>query len=125
MADASGNHGPCESLTTNGLFESSKWKGFDILFQPYGYVELGRNLWPGNYERIGISDGRFNFSNFNTVTVIVLGKQIAIYVNAQPALAALDPEGSDVYTEQSLGAYQYQVCEFDNFKLWDLTDIQP
>ena len=125
MPDPTGNHGPCETAATNGLFETSEWKGFDILFHPYGYVELGRSVWPGNYERIAISQTTFDFSNFNTVTVVVLGNEIAVYINAEPAIAMVDPEGSEVYTEQTLGGYAYQVCEFDDFRLWDLTGVRP
>ena len=40
-------------------------------------------------------------------------------------LQVLDPRGSEVYTEQTLGGYAYQVCEFDDFRLWDLTGLQP
>ena len=125
MPDSTANHGPCETAATNGLFDTSEWKGFDVLFHPYGYVELGRNVWPGDYERIAISQTTFDFSNFNTVTVVVLGNEIAVYINAEPALAMVDPRGSEVYTEQTLGGYAYQVCEFDDFKLWDLTGLQP
>ena len=43
--------GACEFMTTNGQFDTSSWRGFDLLlYDVDGKIELGRNVWPGDFE---------------------------------------------------------------------------
>lgn len=70
-----------------------------------------------------IAESRYDETRSNRVTLIILGDQIAAFVNGQLAYTALDPHGSAVYTHQRFSAYWSIVCEIDNYKYWDLSGV--
>jgi len=77
---------------------------------------------PGAYPEFGGS-GTFDVTKSHTVTLIILGDQIAAFLDGQLAYTALEPLGSAVYKEQRLSASYTIVCEYDNYKLWDLGSV--
>jgi len=55
--------------------------------------------------------------------LIILGDKITAFANGQIAYTALNPNGSVVYVQQQLAAYNTIGCEFDNYKIWDLSGV--
>ncbi|MCJ7625471.1 MAG: hypothetical protein MUO76_18390, partial [Anaerolineaceae bacterium] len=85
-------------------------------------TNLAYSVGPDMSEDISMS--RFDQTKSNTVTLIILGDQIAAFLNGQIAYATLKPDGSVVYTNTSLAATYTIVCEYDNYKLWDLSGLE-
>jgi len=70
----------------------------------------------------------FDSSKANTVTLISLGDKFAVFINGQFATyATLDLENSTDYGghlgNQFFQSINAAVCEFDNYKYWDLTEL--
>ncbi|TEU14550.1 MAG: hypothetical protein E3J21_15520 [Anaerolineales bacterium] len=64
-----------------------------------------------------------DFSEFNNATIIVYGDRLAAFVNGELAYAVVDPTGPVVFSRQHLAANSGAVCEFDNFRTWNLDDF--
>lgn len=90
---------------------------------PSGDVEVD-HLEVDGYE-ITIGNGQFDPSNVSTTTLIVLNDQISLFVDGELAFTAYDPEGSAVYTNVTYEADSHMTCGFDNFKFWDLRELDP
>ncbi len=104
-------------MTTNGQFNTSSWRGFDVLLHYVnGGIELGRNVGPADSEGPSLSATGLDFGQFHTASVIVLKNQVAVFVDDSLWAAESDPDGGAFYTHQSLGAYLGATCEFDNFR---------
>jgi hypothetical protein len=108
------------------FFESDNGQGGDLkksMLARYYHGGLGETFlqtWGYGKSESGRS---FNFSETKTATVIVVGDQIASFVNGQLAGTTLHTDGSIVYTQQYLGARNI-TCEFDNFKFWNLDVVE-
>ena len=70
-----------------------------------------------------IAESRYDDQNPNFVTLIYLEDQIAALVNGQLVYTTFDPDGSAVYAHHGFAAEKTIVCEFDNYKLWDLSGV--
>jgi hypothetical protein len=70
----------------------------------------------------GLASAVYDTSRTHTVRWIVLGDQIAAFINGRPLYAIKDPLGSAVYSKHGLAASDNVVCEFDNFRLWSLEE---
>ena len=93
------------------------------IFAKYFYGGLGKTQlqsWGYGKSEWGKS---FAFSKTKTATVIVVGDQIASFVDGLLAVTTLHTDGSIAYTRQYLGAENICTCEFDNYKLWDLSEV--
>lgn len=91
------------------------------IFWPGGEVEVD-HLGVDGLE-ITIGSGKFNSSTSNTATLMVLSDQISLFVNGELAFTVLDSKGGAVYTSVSYEADSLVTCGFDNFKLWDLSEV--
>jgi hypothetical protein len=98
-------------------------RAIGAMFLPSGQAGLAHYKHPNQYLDLVISENNFDFSKSSTVTLIFLGDQIAAYIDGQLAYTVLDPEGSAVYTRQGLAANYTAQCEYDNFKIWDLSRV--
>lgn len=58
-----------------------------------------------------------------TIRFILVGDQAAAFLDGKLVYAARIPGGGDVYQEPRFGANLGATCEFDDFKLWDLTSL--
>jgi hypothetical protein len=111
--------GSCIFGTSDDRFDNSR-RAIFADFYSGGRATLSVYL----QERIEIiSTGTFDDSRSNTVSMIIIGDQIAVFINGQLAYTALDPGGATVYTQQHLLAYYPIMCEFDNYKIWDLSGV--
>ncbi|MBI9051834.1 MAG: protein kinase [Anaerolineaceae bacterium] len=120
-ADSAGN---CFFQTGNDQRAwSESWKALvpqfqkqDALLARFKYPDLEDFVWQG-----------YTGSNVNTVTLLILGDQITAFVNGKLIYTTVNPDGSIVYSHHSLGAYgateRAHVCEFDNYKYWDLSGV--
>ena len=117
----SGPEGHCIFETSNdGVGES--WRALSVGFHSSGSVFLSRYSYLlDGHETIASS--KFDASKSNNFTLIFLGDQIATFTNGEIAYTALDPGESAVFTSQALSANYTIACEFDNFKLWDLSGV--
>ena len=114
-----------ESSQQNGAcllnIDADNEYGVRTMFLPRGEVEVD-HLEVDSYE-MTIGYGKFDPSNPSTATLIVLDDQFSLFVDGQLAFTASDPEGSAVYTNISYEADAQMTCEFDNYKFWDLSDV--
>jgi len=115
--------GHCVFETSNDGSDDS-WKAISYGFSS-GSMWLTRFAHPEKQEEIAeeIAASRYDETRPNTAMLIVLGDQIAAFLNGQIAFAALDPDLSADYNSQTLTATYTIVCEFDNYKLWDLSGV--
>ena len=87
-----------------------------------GMAILSRNVTALNdHERVAAND--FDVTQTNVIKLINLGYQFAAFINGQVAYVSQDPGGRADYTHLQLSAYNSAVCEFDNYKLWDLSGV--
>jgi len=75
------------------------------------------------HQHVDSAQSTLDVSKSNTVMLIALGDKHAVFVNGQIAFAALDPFGSAIYQHYGLSANYTIVCEYDNYKFWDLTSL--
>jgi tetratricopeptide (TPR) repeat protein len=121
----SGSNGHCVFGTDNEEFFDETKRAISAEFTWNGLAELSRYVYLLDvHEPIPEGKSTFDISKSNTVTVIILGDQITAFINGQIAYTAFDPDGSVIYSHQNLGANSTIECEFDNYKLWDLSGMQ-
>lgn len=104
--------------TPNGRCSLGNWgegKGIGVSFLPQGQAEL----WGSGIEKVVTSN--FDVSKTNKYTLISFGDQIAAFINAQFVATIPKPEGATIYEERFFNATDVIVCEFDNYKIWDLS----
>jgi len=113
------------SITNNNDGESNRSLG--VAFRSFGILSVEHYEHPDSWPIIYESSPIFDSSASNKVTLVILGDQIAAFIDGQLAYTILDPDGSTSYSSQVLGAENYVRCEFDNYKLWNLSgvDFQP
>lgn len=92
-------------------------------FSSDGSAWVGHYVHPDQYPDLASSSDRFDFSKTSTVTLVFLGQQIAALINGQLAYTAVDSTGSDIYIRQEFGANFTIGCEYDNYKIWDLSAV--
>jgi len=116
--------GHCVFETSNDGSDDS-WEAISYAFFSSGQMGLSRFAHPEKQEEIAeeIAASRYNETRPNTAMLIVLGDQIAAFLNGQIAFTALDPDMSADYTNQNLTATYTIVCEFDNYRFWDLRGV--
>jgi hypothetical protein len=113
------------SITNNNDGESNRSLG--VAFRSFGILSVEHYEHPDSWPLINETNPIFDSSASNKVTLVILGDQIAAFIDGQLAYTILDPDGSTSYSTQVLGAENYVRCEFDNYKLWNLSgvDFQP
>jgi tetratricopeptide (TPR) repeat protein len=70
-----------------------------------------------------VAYGEFDTTATNKVTLVVIGDQLAVFMNDQPFYSVRDPYGGAVYTYTSFAATYTLTCEYDNYKFWDLSGV--
>jgi hypothetical protein len=70
-----------------------------------------------------IASSTFDVLKSNTITLIVLGDQIGAFFNGQIAYSILNPDVRAIYSKTSFAANNNIVCEYDNYKFWDLSGV--
>jgi len=68
--------------------------------------------------------GTFDVSKSNKFTLFVLGDLIAGFINGQLAYTFVDPRVSAVYSHTAFAATNTIACEYDNYKVWDLSGVK-
>ncbi|MFC2063626.1 hypothetical protein ACFLXB_00820, partial [Chloroflexota bacterium] len=71
--------------------------------------------------------GTFDETKTNTVTLVNLGEQIAAFMDGQIVYTILSARGMGTGVQNTFAAGGTIACEFDNYKLWDLSglDLNP
>jgi len=118
-------NGRCIFETNNEQIGKSNGRAIRAEFWSDGSATLSRYVYPDEYEQLSVGANRSEVSTPNAVTLIILRNRIAAFINGKIAYTAIDPSGRAVYTNQLLAASETVSCEFDSFKLWDLTGIAP
>lgn len=114
--------GHCIFETTNDAdSNTSAWRAISAGFSADGSAWLAHYMHPDQYPDLASSNSKFDFSKTNTVILIFLGDQIAAFTDGNLAFTAMDPDGSTVHNHQALSANFTAQCEFDNYKIWDLS----
>ncbi len=106
----------------NKLVEGESYRSVSLIISPNGQVELGHLVSQDNYPTIASST--YIEKTINKVKLVVLEDKIAVFVNDEIAFVTLDPDGSVAYPYQGLAASHTIVCEYDNYKLWDLSGVE-
>jgi tetratricopeptide (TPR) repeat protein len=120
-----GPEGHCVFEIVNEYQTEDARRAISAEFHSDGLAVLSRYVYLvlDGHVPIAESKSRFDVSKSNTVTVIILGDRIAAFVDGQLAYTALDPDGGAFYTNQNLSANATIGCEYDNFKIWDLSGM--
>lgn len=119
MSDASPD-GHCVVYAGNeGNGESEK--GIAIGFFSNGSSMLALSAQEGTQEHVAY--GEFDTTVTNKVTLVVIGDQLAVFMNDQPFYSVRDPYGGAVYANTSFAATYTLTCEYDNYKFWDLSGV--
>ncbi len=113
--------GSCIFETGDDRFDNSR-RAIAADFYSGGVATLSHYAYLLGWIEI-ISTGTFDDSRSNTVSLIILGDQIAVFINGQMAYTVIDPDGSAIYTHQNLSANPTIACEYDNYKIWDLSGV--
>jgi len=99
------------------------WRTFSLEFHPgEDLVALSVND-PESQLQPRIASASFDKTKSNLIRLFVLENQIAAFVNGQLAYTAQNPHGSTVYFGNNLSAYNGITCEFDNYMIWDLSEV--
>jgi hypothetical protein len=110
----------CILGVSNGIEEPGR--GLNFGFDSNGQANLNhydhlvnnfQNLVEDEYEDLKI----------NAFTLIIIGDQIVTLVNGKIVYTAIDPAGNAMYTDQHIEADIEAICEYDNFKIWDLSNV--
>lgn len=80
----------------------------------YDYVQKGTELASTRVEDI---------NGEKTIRFILVGDLAAAFLDGKLVYAVRIPGGGDVYQEPRFGANMGVTCEFDDFKLWDLSGV--
>ena len=118
--------GHCVFGTSNDYDEENRInkRALSLAFWSDGSSRLSPYVYQAD-DHVDIATGAFDASKSNTVRLIILGEQYTVFFNGQLAYTATDPEGSAIYTRQALSANYTMGCEYDNFKIWDLSELDP
>lgn len=116
--------GHCIFETTNDAkSETSAWRAISAQFFSNGQATLARYIHPDRFEDFEGAVGEYDRAKSNTVTLIFLGDQIAAFTDGALIYTVLDPDESALFTHQALSANYTAQCEYDNFKIWDLSEV--
>ncbi|MCK6584654.1 MAG: hypothetical protein L6Q49_16285, partial [Anaerolineales bacterium] len=107
--------------TTDG--DDSVRRALSVKVFPAGSSSLSHWVFPEGNLDIPDASGRIDVTVTNSILVTIIEDEIAVYINGRPAYMARDTVGSAVYTGHSLSANYTAECEFDNFKIWDLSGV--
>ncbi len=113
--------GHCIFEVVNEGVGSSIYRADSVEFHEDGQAVLSHHVGGGRHDEL--ASGRYDGTKWNTVTLIILGGKIAAYMNGQPLYAAIDPDGSALFIRQSLSASHGITCEYDDFKIWNLSGV--
>lgn len=103
--------------------DDSVRRALSVMFSSFGTSSMSHWVYQGGHLDIPNASSSIDASKTNSVLVTIIEDQIAIYINGRPAYTARDAVGSAVYTSHSLSANYTAECEFDNFKIWDLSGV--
>jgi tetratricopeptide (TPR) repeat protein len=118
--------GHCIFETSNSAdSNTSSWRAMSASFHSDGHAILAHYIHPDRFDIFKGASGEYDLANSNAVTLIVLGDQIAAFIDGNLVYTAMDPDGSAVYAYQALSANYTAQCEYDNFKIWDLRGLDP
>ncbi len=103
--------------------------GFRTIANGFFYSSGNSSLDLSKLEGSGkdFATAKFDPSKSNTIVLIVLGDQIGAFLNGQPAYSVLAPGMASMYSDAIFAASYSIVCEYDNYKFWDLsgTEFNP
>ncbi len=90
-------------------------------FSHDGNARLGHYVHPDDWP--AFTGNKFEIADSNKLTFIVIGEQITTLVDGQIIYSALDPDGSALYYNHGLGAEGEIICSFDEYRIWDLSEV--
>lgn len=96
-------------------------RGISVGFFTNSQTTLAHHVPPE--DTVAIAMALYDDAKINKVTLIILGEQIAAFLNGQIAYATINPDESVVYTHQALTGTFTITCEYDNYKIWDLSGV--
>jgi hypothetical protein len=93
--------------------------GFDLNSQSHLENQVYPDQWPS------FAEGAYDERELNKVTLMVHGGTITVFVNGILTFDVPNPDGNTSYSRHSFTAEGNNTCEFDNYKFWDITDMDP
>lgn len=116
--------GHCIFETANNYdSEAPSWRAMNAGFLSNGKAILGYYVHPNQIKDFVESTTEFDSSSARKVTLIIIGDRTAVFIDGSYAFTAVDPSGSVQYVFESLSANYTAQCEYDNFKIWDLSEL--
>jgi hypothetical protein len=96
-------------------------KSFVTAFISDGQANMTHYVHPDQFQAFAAY--KYDETITNKVTLIILGDQIAAFMNGDLMYTTLNPDGVVNFTDQILSANGAISCEFDNYRLWDLSGV--
>ena len=107
-----------------GMGNDGLHRSFGIGFRSDGISFAEEYVHPDQYPRIAEASYQYLEDQPNKGHVIVVEDQISVFLNDQLVFSFIDPQGSVVYNFQSVSAEWGVICEFDNYKIWNLDGLE-
>jgi hypothetical protein len=120
FAEAAGAGSHCVFEIQNSE-EGASRRSTSVVFSANGAVELHHYVHPDgeNY-----AEGRYDPKRVNAVKVVMLGEEVAVFLNDKLHFTAQDGSASP-FSFQNLSAYNPIRCEIHNYRIWDLSGMAP
>jgi tetratricopeptide (TPR) repeat protein len=109
------------NYTNDSSYGEESWRQIFTGSNPLGQVILGYYKYPDQFPIITTAQTAVDFSGTHRVTLIIRKDQITAFLDGQFLYHAQNPVGSAFHTHQQLSAAGNNNCEFDNYKIWDLS----
>ena len=78
---------------------------------------------PSDWPFLVETDSIYDFQSTNKVYLFIIKDIIAVFINDNLAYSLINPDEKMLYTSLQFSSEQYITCEYDNFKLWDLSGV--
>ncbi|MBN1266939.1 MAG: protein kinase [Anaerolineales bacterium] len=114
--------GICGFSVDNQLEDEFR-KTLGLSLRADGRMVLEHFLYPEQYPIVLEKDASYEPGEVMTVTAIFLPEAVAVFTDGQPLFTADNPNGPVIYSSQTFSAESMLGCEFDNYRFWNLSDV--
>ena len=115
--------GHCGFGANTGDTDDRTRRAITTILNSQGIFDLGHWVYPDGHLDIDGASSSIDTSTSNTALLIFIGDQVVTFINGQLAFTAHDDLGSVVYEYQALSANYTVECQYDNYKIWDLSGV--
>jgi tetratricopeptide (TPR) repeat protein len=122
MAESGTGTGACYFGVDNQLEDESR-KSLGLGLRANGQMVLEYLKHPESYPAVAEKQSSYTQGETITITAIFLPGYISVFIDGQPFLATFNPYKPTIYASQMFAAESMLGCEYDNYKFWNLSDV--